>query len=154
MEYECDVCSKKFDAKDSLGQHKSMTHPVMNNAKGKINFKKYFIPVALILIIGLISATAYINSLKPGGYDYFAKCLAEKNVIVYGNDFCTYTNQQLGFFGKSKKYLKYVTCADNKELCDSKGVKITPTWEINGTIVSGVQDLKLLSELSGCKTSA
>ncbi len=131
-----------------------MAHPIIEDAKGKVNFKKYFMIAALILIVGLISATVYINSLKPGGYDYFAKCLADKNVVIYGNDFCTYTNQQLSFFGKSRKYLKYITCANHKELCDSKSVKITPTWEINGTVVSGIQDLKTLSEMSGCKTSA
>src|SRR3989338_2013478 len=107
---ECDICKKKFNAKDSLWQHKSMAHPIANDIKGRANFKKYFIIVALILIAALISATVYINSLKPGKFDDFAKCLADKGVIVYGNDFCTYTNQQLGFFGKSKKYLNYVRC--------------------------------------------
>jgi len=71
--------------------------------------------------------------------------------VIYGNDFCQYTNRQLNFFGKSKKYLNYAKCTNNNELCDSKGVKITPTWEINGKLYEQVQSFETLSSLSGCK---
>jgi len=70
---------------------------------------------------------------------------------MYGNDFCQYTTKQLNLFGKSKKDLNYVKCIENKELCDSKGIKITPTWEINGSFYQQVQSFEKLSELSGCK---
>jgi len=46
--------------------------------------------------------------------------------------------------------LNYVKCIENEELCDSKGVKTTPTWEINGTMYEGVQSFEKLSEISGC----
>ena len=151
MEYECDICNKKFSNPNSLEQHKSMAHKDNSEGKNKTNFKKYFIIMGLILIAGLLSATIYLKSSKSGKADSFAQCLTEKNVIVYGNDYCTYTNQNLNFFGKSKKYLNYIKCVENEELCNEKNVEITPTWEINGEVYSGVQNFKKLSELSGCE---
>ena len=88
---------------------------------------------------------------KPGEYDRFAKCLTEKGTVIYGNDYCQYTNKQLNFFGKSAKYLNYVKCADNQKLCDDKNVKITPTWEINKEMYEQVQTFERLSSLSGCE---
>ncbi len=150
MKYECDICNKKFNSQASSDQHKSMAHSMTKNVKGKVNFKKYLTIVALILIVGLVSSTIYINSSKPGEADSFAKCLTEKGVVVFGNDYCEYTVQNLNFFGKSKEYLNYVKCVDNEELCDSKGITITPTWEINGETYDGVLNFNRLSELSGC----
>ena len=88
---------------------------------------------------------------KPGSYDSFAKCLSEKGAVIYGNDFCQYTNKQLNYFGNSKKYLNYVKCIDNKELGDSKAIKVTPTWEINGQMYEQVQTFEKLSAVSGCE---
>ena len=148
-EIECKICSKKFDSEESLEQHNKSKHPVTE--KKSRNFKRYFILLGLIIAIIIISLTFYIRAQAPGKYDNFAQCLTEKGAIIYGNDYCQYTNQQLNFFGKSKKYLDYVKCIDNKELCDSKGVEITPTWEINGQILEGVQSFERLSTLSGCE---
>ncbi|MBU0957579.1 MAG: hypothetical protein KKF56_02080 [Nanoarchaeota archaeon] len=150
MSFECDVCNKKFNAVESLEQHKSMAHAIKENTKGKINFKKYIYIVGIVLIIGLISGTFYIKSQKTGVLDGFATCLSEKGVVVYGNDGCSYTIQQLNMFGKSEKYLDYKQCIIEDELCDEKGVEITPTWEIEGNTYSGIHTIEKLSELSGC----
>lgn len=92
----------------------------------------------------------YIVSASPGSYDNFAKCLEENGVVIYGNDWCQYTQQQMEAFGKSEEYLDYVRCDDNRQICQQKGVSITPTWEINGKIYSGIQSFQALSEASGC----
>jgi len=105
--------------------------------------------IGLILVIG-IGAFSYMSSATPGRFDSFAKCLKEKGAVVYGNDFCSYTQKQLSWFEKSRKELNYVKCADNKQLCDSKGVRTTPTWEINGAMYPEVQTFERLSTLSGC----
>ena len=83
-------------------------------------------------------------------YDDFVDCLNEKGAVIYGNDYCSYTTNQLGFFGKSKEGLNYVKCVNNEELCNSKGVSITPTWEIGGKTYSGVQTFEKLSSITGC----
>ena len=148
-EFECDICRKKFGAAESLEQHKKASH---GNENPKKHSRKGYVLVSLLLLAVLsFSYTIYLRSQMPGQYDDFAKCLAEKGVVIYGDDFCQYTTGQLNGFGNSQKYLKYVKCADNKELCDSNGVKITPTWEINGKVYEGVQNLQKLADLSGCK---
>ena len=148
-EVECKICSKKFDSEESLEQHTQSKHPVIE--KKSRNFKKYFLLLGLITAVIIILLTFYIRAQTPGKYDDFTKCLTEKGVIIYGNDYCQYTTRQLNDFGNSDKYLKYVKCADNKELCDSKGVKITPAWEMNGQMYEGVQSFERLSTLSGCE---
>jgi len=97
---------------------------------------------AFIVLVAVIGMSAYVRSSGP--YDDFAKCLAEK-AEIYGADFCKYTAEQMGMFGKSYKYLSY---HDFKERND---IKITPTWIVNGEKYERVQSFERLSELTGCK---
>ena len=152
MEYKCEACKRNFETKESLDQHNLAKHSEKNekSGKGKINFKKYFLFTAIILIIILLGLSINSYVKRPGKYNDFAKCLTEKGAVVYGNDYCQYTNQQLNFFGKSKKYLNYIKCYENKQLCDEKGVEITPTWEINGEMYEQVQTFERLAAISGC----
>jgi len=148
-EFECVKCSKRFTSEGSLEQHNHSKH-------GQEHRKKEFdlnscVKYSLILIIVILSVfTVYSYSQKPGKYDDFAKCLTEQGAVVYGNDYCSYTMDELGFFRKSKEHLNYVKCIDNQELCDGKGVSITPTWEIEGKMYEGVQGLNKLAEVTGC----
>src|SRR3989344_4539715 len=130
MKFSCNSCNKRFISEESLKQHELAKHSKIEK-ESKSNFRKYVILsiIGLIIIFSFLVVSSYVK--QPGKYDDFAKCLTEKGAIIYGNDFCSYTRNQLGFFGKSKKYLNYVKCIDNKGLCDSKGVEVTPTWEIN-----------------------
>ena len=149
MEYRCNICNKNFEEEESLKQHNLSKH--VDKKPKKRNFKKYFIFMAIVLIIilSVLSISSYLK--KPGAYDGFAKCLTEKGAVVYGNDYCSYTAKQLNFFGKSKEHLNYIKCIENEALCDSKEVKITPTWEINGKSYSGVQTFETLSGVTGCE---
>jgi len=148
---ECKICNQKFESDESLRQHTDSKH--QNNKEGRFTkkIKSYLIVFLLLVAIGVFSYTFYLRSHIPGQYDEFAKCITEKDVVIYGNDFCQYTNKQLNFFGKSRKYLNYIKCAENKELCDSKSIKITPTWEIAGKMYEQVQSFERLSDLTGCK---
>ncbi len=152
MAVECKFCSRKFDTAESMNQHIHAKHASSSEAKpaGGKRTKNYFIIIALIAAIAIFSYTFYARSQGTGQYDDFAKCLTEKGAIVYGNDFCQYTAKQMNWFGKSEKLLNYVKCIENEGLCDSKGVKTTPTWEINGSMYEGVQSFEKLSEISGC----
>lgn len=148
MSIKCDICNIDFNSKFSLEQHSLAKHP--ESKPKKINFRKYFLIsiFALTIILSAFSVSSYMN--QPGEYDEFAKCLTEKGAVVYGNNFCSYTAKQMNFFGKSKEHLNYVQCVKDEELCNSKGVEITPTWEINGETYSGVQTFERLSALTGC----
>ena len=151
MKNRCDICNKEFNDKKGLEQHNLSKHA--NREPKKINFRRYFIFAALGLAIILLSLSVNSYMKKPGQYNDFTNCFTEKGAVIYGNDFCSYTAQQLNYFGKSKKYLNYVKCIDNEELCNSKGVSITPTWEINGKSYSGVQTFERLSAITGCDLS-
>jgi len=146
----CNICNKNFDSTLSLEQHNKSKHFSEERKKKKIN-KKYFIIIGLTLAIIIFGYTLYIRGQTPGEYDNFTKCLTEKETVIYGNDFCQYTTKQLNMFGNSKKYLKYIKCVDNEKLCNDKGIKITPTWEINGEMYEQVQSFEKLVGLSGCE---
>ncbi len=146
--FECGICNKKFETEESLEQHNKAKH--FSIEKKPRSWKKYFLLSLFIITLIIFGITVYSQVKKPGLYENFTKCLTDK-AIIYGNDFCSYTNQQMNMFGKAKKYLSYVKCIDNEELCNSKGVKITPTWEINGKTYQGVQSFETLARLTECE---
>ena len=102
--------------------------------------KKFIIIIAIVLII--IGAGITYVILSPGRYDDFAKCLTEKGAKMYGEDWCQYTQGQKRMFGKSFKYINYEV---------KTGLKLRPTWIINGETYERVQSFETLSELTGCK---
>ena len=60
--------------------------------------------------------------------DAFAKCLTEKGLTFYGAEWCSHCKSQKELFGDSLKYIKYVECPDNIQICIDKGVQGYPTW--------------------------
>jgi glutaredoxin len=93
------------------------------------------------------------HTLTPGKYDDFAKCLTEKNVTMYGAEWCQSCKKQKMLFGKSFKYINYVECPENPVLCKEKGIERYPTWTIDGETYLGVKQLEKLSSLTGCPLS-
>ena len=93
-------------------------------------------------------------------YDRFAKCLAQKNVTMYGNENwvnqgeCTYCTKQKELFGDSFKYVPHVDCATNASTCSSIGITGYPTWVMgDGSKVGGMQSLTSLAQKSDCLES-
>lgn len=122
---------------------------IVESSRNRIDVKRY----ALIsMVIISLSFLIFIITASPGQADGFATCLSEKGVVVYGNDWCRYTQEQLSAFGNSAAHLNYVRCDQDKQLCSQKGVSITPTWEISGKTYAGIQSFETLSRLSGCGT--
>lgn len=106
-----------------------------------------FIAIAVVIV----SALGFLfYRMSSTNYDAFAQCLTSKGAVIYGNNWCSYTQEQRRMFGDSFKYLNYKVCDENKQLCKEKGVSITPTWEIDEKIYSGIQSLQTLSRVSGC----
>ena len=100
---------------------------------------KIIAAVSIVLLVS-ISLSAY-SLLSPGKFDGFAKCLTEKGAVMYGEDWCKYTQGQKGMFGKSFKYVNYEVKSD---------LRFRPTWVINGEIYEKVQSFERLSALTGC----
>lgn len=111
----------------------------------KISRWKIYLGIIGILIIAIAAFSVY-SAAKPGSYDSFAKCLSEKGAVMYGAmDWCKYTQGQRAMFGKSFKYINY------HEFTELQGIKLTPTWVINGKWHENTQSFAKLSELTGCK---
>ncbi len=105
----------------------------------------------VVIIVLAVSINAIIkNANAPGDLDEFALCLTEKEVKMYGTDWCHFCQDQKSKFGKSFKKVDYVNCDFQSELCLIAGVESYPTWQIDGETYTGVQQLNRLASLSGC----
>jgi len=88
--------------------------------------------------------------------DRFAKCLTEKKAKLYTADWCPHCASQKKLFGTSVQYLDNIVCNKEQtdpwsEACKKAGITVVPTWIFkDGSQVSAVQTLEVLSEKTGC----
>ena len=113
------------------------------------------IVVALIVIAGLFASYTglFVADGSSGKYDDFAKCLSSKGVVMYGSQYCPHCANQKKAFGDSFRYVTYVECSQQEQLCNERGITGVPAWIIDGKMYTGEQTLQKLSELSGCPLS-
>ncbi|MEW6201726.1 MAG: SEC-C metal-binding domain-containing protein [bacterium] len=113
----------------------------------------------IAVLIPLLGAGAFGLSeyLKPGQYDDFARCLAEKNVKMYGASWCSHCLEQKQMFGKSSRLMPYVECGsfggnETTAECKKAGVKKFPTWTFpDGSRYEGKMTMGELAARSGCE---
>ena len=112
---------------------------------------KLFIGGIFIFVIGFAAWILFSGKETEEAHDAFAKCLAEKNVVMYGADGCSHCQNEKKAFGSSFQYVPYVECPDNPQLCLEKGIEGYPTWMFaDGRKLEGEQGLEKLSIESGC----
>lgn len=81
--------------------------------------------------------------------------LTKAGAVMYTAYWCPHCHEQKELFGKeATARLKIVECAPDgrnsqAELCASKKIQGYPSWEIKGSIDSGVKPLQVLAERSG-----
>ena len=86
-----------------------------------------------------------------------AEHLTGSGAVMYSAYWCPHCHEQKELFGKeASDKLKVVECAadgqnNQADLCRSKGLQGFPSWEINGSIESGVASLETLAERSAYK---
>ena len=89
-----------------------------------------------------------------------AEQLTAKGARMYTAYWCPHCHEQKELLGReATATLTVIECAPDgrnsqKELCDAKKIEGYPTWEINGTLDSGVKPLLKLAELIGYKGPA
>jgi glutaredoxin len=121
--------------------------------------------VVLLLAIGSVSSSrssgqsaktqANINTNATSTLDGFAQCLASKSLTMYGAEWCPHCKKEKNRFGTAFKYVPYVECPDNVQLCLSKGIQGYPTWiDASSTLYEGEQGLDGLANISGCELPA
>ena len=87
--------------------------------------------------------------------DDFAKCLTDKNAVVYGAYWCPHCQNQKKTLGDSS-YIPYIECAEDgknaqPEKCRAAGIQGYPTWQIKGILYNGEKNIEELSKLTGCE---
>tara|TARA_B100000579_G_scaffold314429_1_gene263919 strand:+ start:2040 stop:2981 length:942 start_codon:yes stop_codon:yes gene_type:complete len=140
---------------------------------GKLFFRGFIMSIT-ILLAGLIWSSSVDPSSKEISNNIqgmppavlaisspekikLAEHLTKEGAVMYNAYWCPHCHDQKEMFGKeASEKLNLIECAQDgfnnkKELCESKGIKGFPTWEINGSIESGVKSLKELAEISNYK---
>jgi len=113
---------------------------------------KFWLLLSVVFLAVLAFGAFFIFGRKTTeNYDYFARCLSEKGATMYGASWCGHCQNQKKIFGDSFKYVNYVECPENQQLCNEKGIMGYPTWIINGEKYTGEQSIEKLSQLTGCK---
>ena len=84
-----------------------------------------------------------------------AEHLTAEGAVLYTAYWCPHCTEQKEMFGQqAAEKLDVVECAPDgvngqPKLCEKKGIEGFPTWEIDGTLDSGVKPLDELAKLSG-----
>ena len=96
--------------------------------------------IGIVTVVVLAFAFYFLNpaawnkdSVPDGKYTEFAKCLTEKEVVMYGAYWCSHCQAQKKLFGDAWEEVNYVECDargdnGNPDLCTEKGVTGYPTW--------------------------
>lgn len=118
--------------------------------------KKPFIVVFLVTLIllvgGIFAITREQKKTSYTGLDDFAKCLTEKNTVMYGAYWCSHCQNTKKTFGDSFQYIKYVECTQDVKTCTDLKISGYPTWIIGGEKrFEGEQTLQQLSSATSCQ---
>jgi len=115
---------------------------------------------AIGMLVGLLAMESpiFVDYAQPLDPDAFAKCLADKKATMYGSFLCPHCDDQKKLFGPSFRYVPYVECSirGSRQMafpCVAAQIRYTPTWIFaDGERRTGLQQLKELSEKTGCKS--
>jgi hypothetical protein len=110
--------------------------------------------IVLVLLAAAFLAGRYYRNHK---YDSFAKCLAAKQVRMYGLYWCPHCADQKAMFGGAFRYVLYVECAVKDKpgelapACKAAGTKLFPSWQFGvDPPKEGVLSMQELSDKTGC----
>ena len=98
-----------------------------------------------------------VETISSSSSIALATHLTSKGITMYNAYWCPHCHEQKEMFGKEAvSKLLLVECAkDGKNnqslLCEKKGITGFPSWEINGTIESGIKSLEELAKSSDYK---
>tara|TARA_Y100001968_G_scaffold258997_1_gene246097 strand:+ start:680 stop:1624 length:945 start_codon:yes stop_codon:yes gene_type:complete len=143
---------------------------------GKLSFRGFIMSIA-VLLAGLIWSSSVdpsttkissnIQGIPPTVISIsspekikLAEHLTKEGAVMYNAYWCPHCHDQKEMFGReATAKLNLIECAkdgfnNKKELCEAKGITGFPSWEINGSINSGVKSLKELAELSNFENTS
>lgn len=122
-------------------------------AQSDNTFRNEVTAITIVLIV-LIGVYMVQQSYKPdltSATEDFTKCLNNTGAVMYGTSWCHYCQQQKTMFAPYFGYITFVDCDLDKQACVRNNVESYPTWIIGDKRAVGLQSMKQLSDLSGCK---
>lgn len=114
---------------------------------------KHFYFILFLIFILFIVVGCSNPGINPNNYDLdaLAQCLTEKEVKMYGTEWCSHCQNQKAAFGDSFEYVDYVDCDRSKLDCSVAGIRSYPTWVVDGKQYSGEQSFEKLASLAECE---
>ncbi len=113
---------------------------------------KILIVLVFILVVVVILWFVRDNDVQVGQFDFFAQCLSEKEVVMYGAEWCSHCQNEKKAFSQSFQYINYVECPKDPNKCLAVGIEGYPTWVFpGGRKLVGEQGVEKLSAESGCR---
>jgi len=118
---------------------------------------KKIVIVLILIVIALALAAVILTFYSPSQagnskLDDFAKCLALKNIVMYGTPWCEWCQKQEALFGRAFQFISFSDCSKNPQECVAKGINGTPTWIFpGGKKIQSYLTLEQLSQESGCE---
>ncbi len=103
--------------------------------------------ISAIIIVLLLIYFLIIPKNVPETTEEITICIGE-NSLLYVQLGCSHCETQEEMFGENTKHLNKIDCFYEPERCE--GIQGTPTWDIDGNLYSGVQEIDTLRELTGC----
>lgn len=121
---------------------------------GTTRIRRMILIVLLIVAAGGVAIYLWKRP-RVSRLDAFARCLAARQVKMYGLYWCTHCEEQKEMFGSAFQYVPYIECGTKgsraeQPSCKQDGVKNFPTWQFATERHEGVLGLESLSEKSGC----
>ena len=108
---------------------------------------------AIVVLVGLIIYSASFIQDEPTSTNNFDSstlaCIAD-NSQLYVSEGCSYCAQQKEILGEEISLFDIIDCRENPQSCVAMDIQVVPTWNVNGTKVTGVHSLEKLKELTGC----
>src|SRR6266576_128180 len=116
---------------------------------GSTRTRRMILIVLLIVAAGGV-AIYLVKRPRVSRLDGFAKCLAARQVKMYGLYWCTHCEEQKEMFGSAFQYVPYIECGTKgsraeQPACVEAGVKNFPTWQFVTDRHEGVLRLETLS---------
>lgn len=118
--------------------------------------KNSFVIGTVLAVASAVAWLAFESGRVPkvDVLDSFAQCLTERGFTMYGAYWCPHCQYEKAAFGDSFKYVHYVECTEEPQLCTAAGIEKFPTWlTADGRRFVGEQSIDGLAEASGCAKS-
>lgn len=116
----------------------------------QVKKRNLFWVMVVFVVLLVVSVFFFTGRSSSVDLSNFAKCLTEKNAVMYGTYWCSHCKAQKAEFGDAFSFVNYVECTVDIDKCTADGIKGFPTWIINKTHYEGKQPLVKLANLTGC----